>query len=120
MVIALPVCTGLCGRTCSRSLACQRGYDRAWAYNEELAERVRANLADRTDVEEKKMFGGPTFMGRGPDVLRIAEERPDRTHRANGPTRSRAAVRGAPDRSCRGFSAAGAWLGACGRPQLVL
>ena len=36
-------------------------------YNEELAERVRATLADRADadwagVEEKKMFGGLTFM----------------------------------------------------------
>jgi TfoX/Sxy family transcriptional regulator of competence genes len=35
------------------------------AYNEELAERVRADLADRTDVEEKKMFGGLTFMVAG-------------------------------------------------------
>jgi TfoX/Sxy family transcriptional regulator of competence genes len=31
-------------------------------YNEELAERVREALADRTDVEEKKMFGGLSFM----------------------------------------------------------
>src|SRR5207247_11454071 len=38
---------------------------RAVAYNEELAERVRAALADRTDVEEKKMFGGLTFMVAG-------------------------------------------------------
>jgi TfoX/Sxy family transcriptional regulator of competence genes len=35
---------------------------RAVAYNEELARRVRAALADRTDVEEKKMFGGVSFM----------------------------------------------------------
>ena len=35
------------------------------AYNEELAQRVRAALADRTDVEEKKMFGGVTFMVAG-------------------------------------------------------
>jgi TfoX/Sxy family transcriptional regulator of competence genes len=35
------------------------------AYNEELAERVRVVLADRTDVEEKKMFGGLTFMVAG-------------------------------------------------------
>ena len=39
-------------------------------YNEELAERVRATLADRADadwagVEEKKMFGGLTFMVAG-------------------------------------------------------
>jgi TfoX/Sxy family transcriptional regulator of competence genes len=32
------------------------------AYNEELAGRIRAALADRTDVEEKKMFGGLSFM----------------------------------------------------------
>jgi TfoX/Sxy family transcriptional regulator of competence genes len=32
------------------------------AYNEELADRVRETLADRTDVEEKRMFGGVTFM----------------------------------------------------------
>jgi TfoX/Sxy family transcriptional regulator of competence genes len=38
---------------------------RAVAYNEELAERVREALADRTDVEEKKMFGGLTFMVAG-------------------------------------------------------
>ena len=31
-------------------------------YTEELAERVREVLADRTDVDEKKMFGGLTFM----------------------------------------------------------
>jgi TfoX/Sxy family transcriptional regulator of competence genes len=43
-------------------LVCRRGYDAAVAYNEELAERVRELLADRTDVEEKKMFGGLTFM----------------------------------------------------------
>jgi hypothetical protein len=34
-------------------------------YNEELAERVRLILADRTDVVEKKMFGGLTFMVAG-------------------------------------------------------
>ena len=38
---------------------------RGVAYNEELAGRVRAALADRTDVEEKKMFGGLTFMVAG-------------------------------------------------------
>ncbi|MCH7488478.1 MAG: TfoX/Sxy family protein [Chloroflexi bacterium] len=35
------------------------------AYDEELAERIRAALADRTDVSERKMFGGLTFMLRG-------------------------------------------------------
>jgi TfoX/Sxy family transcriptional regulator of competence genes len=35
------------------------------AYNEELAERIRAALSDRQDVEEKKMFGGLSFMVAG-------------------------------------------------------
>ena len=35
------------------------------AYDEELAGRVRAAVADRTDVEEKKMFGGLSFMVAG-------------------------------------------------------
>ncbi len=35
------------------------------AYDEELAGRIRGLLADRTDVVEKKMFGGLTFMVRG-------------------------------------------------------
>jgi TfoX/Sxy family transcriptional regulator of competence genes len=32
------------------------------AYDERLAERIRACLAGRHDVVEKKMFGGLTFM----------------------------------------------------------
>ena len=35
------------------------------AYDERLAARVRALLADRTDVTEQKMFGGLTFMVAG-------------------------------------------------------
>jgi hypothetical protein len=35
------------------------------AYDEKLAARVRALLADRTDVSERKMFGGLTFMVSG-------------------------------------------------------
>ena len=31
-------------------------------YDEQLAARVRALLADRADVSERKMFGGLTFM----------------------------------------------------------
>jgi TfoX/Sxy family transcriptional regulator of competence genes len=38
---------------------------RGVAYNQELVGRVRASLADRTDVEEKKMFGGLSFMVAG-------------------------------------------------------
>jgi TfoX/Sxy family transcriptional regulator of competence genes len=32
------------------------------AYDEHLAARVRTLLANRTDVSERKMFGGLTFM----------------------------------------------------------
>jgi len=35
------------------------------AYNEELAERIRKQLSNRTDVAERKMFGGLAFMVRG-------------------------------------------------------
>lgn len=35
------------------------------AYDEKLAARVRAVLAKRTDVSERKMFGGLTFMVAG-------------------------------------------------------
>jgi TfoX/Sxy family transcriptional regulator of competence genes len=35
------------------------------AYNEKLAERIRRQLSDRTDVVERKMFGGLAFMVRG-------------------------------------------------------
>ena len=34
-------------------------------YDEKLAARVREALADRTDVVEKKMFGGLCFMVNG-------------------------------------------------------
>ncbi len=32
------------------------------AYSEKLAERIRTRLSTRSDVEEKKMMGGLTFM----------------------------------------------------------
>src|SRR5262245_39287362 len=32
------------------------------AYDEELAQRVREELASRSDVQERKMFGGLAFM----------------------------------------------------------
>ena len=54
-----------CAPTCSGCSACRPGYDAAVAYDEELAGRVRAALADRTHVEEKKMFGGLSFMVAG-------------------------------------------------------
>lgn len=35
------------------------------AYDEGVAQRLREILVERTDVEEKKMFGGLAFMVRG-------------------------------------------------------
>lgn len=35
------------------------------AYDEELVHRIRALLGERTDVTEKRMFGGLAFMIRG-------------------------------------------------------
>ena len=35
------------------------------AYDETLAERIRAVLADRDDVTERRMFGGIAFMAHG-------------------------------------------------------
>jgi hypothetical protein len=35
------------------------------AYNEVLADRVRAILVEQPTVDEKKMFGGPAFMLHG-------------------------------------------------------
>ena len=32
------------------------------ASSEELADRIRAELADRSDISERKMFGGTGFM----------------------------------------------------------
>lgn len=32
------------------------------AYDDDLAQRVRALLANRADVAERRMFGGLTFM----------------------------------------------------------
>ena len=35
------------------------------AYNESLAQRMRAHLADQSELYERKMFGGLVFMVRG-------------------------------------------------------
>ena len=35
------------------------------AYNEDIAKRIRNVMADRSDMVEKKMFGGLAFMVRG-------------------------------------------------------
>ncbi|MEE8232104.1 MAG: TfoX/Sxy family protein, partial [Thermoplasmata archaeon] len=43
-------------------------------YDEALADRVRAPLPERTDVEEKRMFGGLTFMVAGHTCVGIVNE----------------------------------------------
>ena len=60
------------------------------AYSEELADRIRAELANRTDVVEKKMFGGIAFMVAGSMAVGIigrdlmARVGPDNFERALG------------------------------------
>ena len=44
------------------------------AYNEHLADRVRTALVEQTDVEEKKMMGGLTFMVNGKMCLGIVKD----------------------------------------------
>ncbi|MBI1227915.1 MAG: hypothetical protein GC192_21975 [Bacteroidetes bacterium] len=44
------------------------------AYSEELAKRIRPALAHRTDVEEKKMFGGLAFMVNGKMAVGIIKD----------------------------------------------
>jgi len=44
------------------------------AHSDELVERLRIVFQDRTDVVEKKMFGGLTFMVRGHMCCGVAGE----------------------------------------------
>jgi TfoX/Sxy family transcriptional regulator of competence genes len=44
------------------------------AYNEELAERIRAGLKLRRDVVEKKMFGGIGFLVNGNMVCGVNKQ----------------------------------------------
>jgi len=45
------------------------------AYNESLAQRVRAALARIPRVEEKKMFGGLAFMVNGKMCINVGKDR---------------------------------------------
>jgi len=57
------------------------------AYDEELADRIRALLGDRADLTEKKMFGGLAFLvggnmaiaasGQGGILVRVDPEESD-------------------------------------------
>ena len=51
-------------QACSASRVSSRT-SHAMAHDEQLAARVRALLADRADVSERKMFGGLTFLVSG-------------------------------------------------------
>ena len=44
------------------------------AYNEALAERIRIELQDRDDVEERKMFGGIAFMVAGRMAIGVTHD----------------------------------------------
>jgi len=44
------------------------------AYNEKLADRIREALADLSDVTEKKMFRGVTFMINGKMCISIGDD----------------------------------------------
>lgn len=44
------------------------------AYNKTLAQRVRSRLADLTDVEEKAMMGGLSFMLNGKMCVGVIED----------------------------------------------
>jgi TfoX/Sxy family transcriptional regulator of competence genes len=44
------------------------------AYNEKLADRVRAVLADQNAVDEKKMMGGLTFMVNGKMCIGVLKD----------------------------------------------
>jgi TfoX/Sxy family transcriptional regulator of competence genes len=44
-------------------------------YDEKLAKRVREALADLTNVEEKKMFGGLAFMVDGKMCINIGQDK---------------------------------------------
>lgn len=73
------------------------------AYDEDLAERLRHLFAARTEVIEKKMFGGVAFMMRGhmcvgilQDALRPASARRGTTPLCASHTHARWISLGAP------------------------
>jgi TfoX/Sxy family transcriptional regulator of competence genes len=72
------------------------------AYDEEVAKRIRTLLSGRSDVHEKKMFGGLCFMvrghmccaasGRGGLLVRVGPDAPASV--LNGPHASPVEMRG--------------------------
>jgi len=44
------------------------------AYNEQLADRIREELADLPDVAEKKMFSGVAFMVNGKMCINVSHD----------------------------------------------
>lgn len=82
------------------------------AYDEDLANRVRALLADRTDVREQRMFGGLTFMvGRNMSCGVHGDElivRLDRDSEAEALARAHARPMDFTGRPLRGFITVGA------------
>src|SRR5437879_13704963 len=63
-------------RSTSTSIARpSRSSEHPVAYDEALANRVRAALGDTRPVQEKRMFGGLVFMVRGKMCVRVGKER---------------------------------------------
>lgn len=77
------------------------------AYDERLASRVRALLADREDVSERKMFGGLTFMVGGHMCCGVNGDelivRLDPAHEAEALARAHARPMDFTGRPMRGF-----------------
>ena len=77
------------------------------AYDEGLAERLREVFSDRSDIEEKKMFGGIAFMLSGHmcvginDTMLMARVGPDQYETAL--TRAHAREMDFTGRSMKGF-----------------
>src|SRR5256885_17184128 len=63
-------------RSTSTSIARpSRSSEHPVAYDEALANRVRAALGDTRPVQEKRMFGGLVFMVRGKMCVSVGKER---------------------------------------------
>ena len=78
------------------------------AYDEKLAARIRAILADRADVREQMMFGGLTFMVSGRMCCGVKGDelivRLDPDHEDNALTRPHARRWSSPAGRCAALS----------------
>jgi len=81
--------SSLSARSAARGAACGAAPVRSgMAYDEDLADRIRAQLSDHASVTERKMFGGLAFLiggnmaiaasGEGGALVRVDPEQSDR------------------------------------------